>query len=179
MKAFLAFTAISAMLSGCASIIDGGDQQVTVVTASRTQPVQGSACTLSNTRGSWRVVSPGTTTIHRAQDALRVRCEAAGTARGTQVESETNGLVFGNILIGGLVGYMLDRSTGAAWQYPDRIAVEMGDMGIAGQAPAPSWTRTYADANATAYAAPIDTSAILLNRDGSAFVSGTRYIAPW
>lgn len=39
MKASLALTLICTTLSGCASIIDGEDQQVTVATVSHAQPV--------------------------------------------------------------------------------------------------------------------------------------------
>jgi hypothetical protein len=181
MKAALALSLICASLSGCASIIDGGEQQVTVVTASHAQPVQGpSSCVLRNTRGMWTVTSPGTTKIRRADDALWVRCEAPGYApRGTQIESGVNGMVFGNILIGGLVGYLIDRSSGAAFQYPEQIAVEMGEpaagsTGSAGAAPVrASWTMTSVDA------APAIAPVVLLNPDGSAFISGARYIAPW
>jgi hypothetical protein len=181
MKVSLALSLICAMLSGCASIIDGGDQQVTVVTASHAQPVTGpSSCVLRNTRGVWTVASPGTTKIRRADDALQVRCEAPGYApRGTQVESGVNGMVFGNILIGGLVGYLIDRSSGAAFQYPEQIAVEMGEP-AAGAAPIPS---SWAMASPTRISAVAPVAAspmmILQNPDGSAFVSGTRYVAPW
>ncbi|BAN26869.1 putative uncharacterized protein [Caballeronia insecticola] len=177
------------MLSGCASIIDGGEQQVTVVTASHAQPAPGQSCVLRNTRGMWTVVSPGTTKVRRADDALRVRCEAPGYApRGTQVESGVNGMVFGNILIGGLVGYLIDRSSGAAFQYPEQIAIDMGEP-VGGAMPvqstwaatAPATYATYATYATNAPRAPVATpsSAVIQNLDGSAFVAGTRYIAPW
>ena len=180
MKASLALCLICAMLAGCASIIDGEDQQVSVATTSHAQPVSGQSCVLRNTRGMWTVVSPGTTKIRRADDALRVRCEAPGYApRGTQVESGVNGMVFGNILIGGLVGYLVDRSSGAAFQYPEQIAIEMGEP-TAGAAPVLStWTAANAAYPARADSVPVPAPVVLQNLDGSAYVSGTRYIAPW
>ena len=176
MKVALALLAACAMLSACASIVSGDEQQVTVVTAAHAQPVAGSACTLRNTRGMWTVVAPGTAKIRRADDALWVRCEGPGyRPRATQIESGVNGMVFGNILIGGIIGYVIDRSSGAAFKYPDRIAVDMGDAGpgAAVGMGEPIWTVTRVSA------ATMPPSAVLQNMDGSAYLSGTRYIAPW
>jgi hypothetical protein len=41
-------------------------------------------------------------------------------------KSDTKGMVFGNILLGGVVGAGVDIATGAAYDYPEVIAVEMG-----------------------------------------------------
>ena len=45
------------------------------------------------------------------------------------VKSSTKGMAFGNILLGGFIGAGVDMSTGAAYDYPDILVVDMGKTG--------------------------------------------------
>jgi hypothetical protein len=56
-----------------------------------------------------------------------VRCEKAGFQPGiTAAKSTTKGMAFGNILFGGLIGAAVDAGSGAAYDYPSLIDVELG-----------------------------------------------------
>ncbi len=112
------------LLSGCASIVTGTNQSVSV----ETPGCPGATCKLSNDKGIWYVSStPGSVTVHRAYSDLAVVCSKEGyNADGLGSEkSSTKGMAFGNILIGGVIGAGIDVGTGAAYDYPATITVPM------------------------------------------------------
>lgn len=119
--------ACAAALSGCASIIDGSNQVLSVQTTLGSYDVAGASCKIDNNKGTWYVQTPGTVTVHRSYDPLNVRCEKDGFGPGiATTESSTKGMAYGNILVGGLIGAAVDMGTGAAYDYPSLISVEMG-----------------------------------------------------
>lgn len=114
-------------LSGCASIVNGHNQSVSVTTSSKGQELAGAKCTLSNDKGTWYLSSPGSTSVQRSYGDLSVKCEKAELPSGVNiVKSSTTGAVFGNILVGGVIGAGIDVATGAAYKYPNLIPVVMG-----------------------------------------------------
>lgn len=116
-----------AALSGCASIVDGSNQVLSVQTTLGSYDVSGASCKLDNNKGTWYVKTPGSVTIHRSYDDLNVRCEKDGVEPGiATVKSSTKGMAYGNILAGGIIGAAVDMGTGAAYDYPGLITVEMG-----------------------------------------------------
>jgi hypothetical protein len=117
-------------LTGCASIIDGSTQVVSVETRRGTEVVSGANCQLTNNKGTWFVTTPGTVAMHRSYDDLNIKCGKAGSEPGiTTVKSSTKGMAFGNVLFGlfgGPIGAAVDTGTGAAYDYPSLITVMMG-----------------------------------------------------
>ena len=70
-------------------------------------------------------------TIQRAYDDLNVRCEKKGMEPGVAaVKSSTKAMAFGNIIFGGVVGAAVDASSGAAYDYPTLIVVNMGGVTV-------------------------------------------------
>lgn len=141
MKRFMTATmAVSALtLGGCASIVNGQNQPVSVDTRQGGDSVVGANCTLSNDKGTWYVTSPGSTTVHRSAADLAIKCEKSGINPGlSTVKSFTKGMAFGNILFGGIIGAGVDISTGAAFDYPSLISVQMGQSLV--MAPPPGMT---------------------------------------
>jgi hypothetical protein len=125
MKRLILITAL-AVLSGCASIVDGSSQSLSVKTANNGEDLPGSHCELSNNKGTWYVTTPGSVTIHRSYEDLNVKCEHDGyLATASTTSSSTKGVAFGNILFGGLIGTGVDMSTGAAYDYPSPIVVPL------------------------------------------------------
>jgi hypothetical protein len=125
-SAFLLPLCLLAALSGCADIIDGSTQTVSVQTTSATGEIDGVQCALNNHKGTWQVTSPGSVTVHRGSEPLGVSCTKDGYAPAKeQVASSTNNYVFGNVLIGGGIGATVDTVSGAAWKYPKLITVPM------------------------------------------------------
>lgn len=119
-------------LTGCASIVNGQNQSVSVETRSDSGgQVSGANCKLSNNKGTWYVTTPGSTTVNRSYEDLAVRCERATLEPGlASVKSSTKGMAFGNILFGGIIGAGVDISTGAAYDYPTLITVAMGSSPV-------------------------------------------------
>ena len=118
------------LLPGCASIVDGKNQPISVDTRSKGTAVAGTNCKLTNDKGIWYVTAPGTTTVQRSYEDMQVHCERAGYAPAVaSFKSSTKGMAFGNILFGGLIGIGVDMASGSAYDYPSPMTVEMGDLG--------------------------------------------------
>ncbi|WP_396189690.1 SHOCT domain-containing protein [Flavobacterium sp.] len=91
--------------------------------------IQDASCTLTNDKGSWFIKTPGSTTIQKSGQDLVVTCNKDGVPAGsTTVASSANGGVWGNILLGGFIGYAIDASTGAGFDYPTSMSVQMGQV---------------------------------------------------
>jgi hypothetical protein len=122
------FFGAAALTTGCASIVGGTNQSISVETRSTSgEMVAGANCKLENPKGTWYVTTPGSVTIHRAYDDLSIYCTKAGEQPGiASAKSSTKGMAFGNILFGGLIGVGVDTATGAAYDYPTLITVQLG-----------------------------------------------------
>jgi uncharacterized protein YceK len=115
-------------VSGCASIVTGQNQALSVETASADgKSVAGASCKLVNDKGQWFVQSPGSVTVQRSYNDLNVTCSRDGEEPGVVIaRSLTKAMAFGNILFGGLIGAAVDAGTGAAYDYPSLIQVVFG-----------------------------------------------------
>lgn len=149
--------ALCALSSGCASITTGQNQSLSVETHSEGKPVSGASCKLENDKGTWYANSPGTAVVRRSYNDLSVRCEKNGHEPGvTAAKSSTKGMAFGNILFGGIIGAAVDVGSGAAYDYPSIIAVELGR--IRTQSP-DSPPATTSEISAESHATPLPPSA--------------------
>jgi hypothetical protein len=110
-------------LTGCASIVNGTNQPVSVSTGS----VKGATCALQNNKGRWYISStPSSIVVNRSFDNLQIRCEKPGYKHGYKnVVSKTKAMAFGNVIFGGVVGAGIDMADGAAYDYPSDIYVPM------------------------------------------------------
>lgn len=117
-------------LVGCASITGNSNQNVSVQTRDRNgSEVVGANCELSNSKGKWFVVTPGTVGVHRSNDDIQVLCRKDGYESGRNgIMSETKGMMFGNIIFGGPIGAVLDHSSGAAYEYPAFFQIVMAQL---------------------------------------------------
>jgi hypothetical protein len=114
------------LATGCASIVSGHNQSLSVQALAGGKPVQGASCALSNDKGTWYVTTPGSAVVNRSFADLSVKCEKPDYESAfTSVKSSTKAMAFGNILIGGVIGAGVDIATGAAYDYPNDISVEM------------------------------------------------------
>jgi hypothetical protein len=124
LSAFAAF----ASLTGCASIVSGTNQVVSVETRAPGGKVEGATCKLQNDKGVYYVTTPGTVTVHRAYGDMNVTCEKAGMTAGmANFKSSTKGMMAGNILFGGVIGAGVDAASGAAYDYPALLQIMMND----------------------------------------------------
>lgn len=127
--------ALAVLVTGCASIVSGQTQVVSVDTPG----CPGARCELVNDKGRFFVGStPGTVSLQRSYNNLQVTCTRAGARSDpVSVASTTKGMAFGNILFGGVIGAGVDVGTGAAYDYPQMITVPMA-CGPVADAPAPA-----------------------------------------
>jgi len=124
----LTSASVLTFLSGCASVTGTTGQSISVETRQKNGAVlSGASCELTNSKGKWFLNTPGTAAIRRSNDDMIVICNKDGHAPGTAaVVSETKGMMFGNILLGGGIGAIVDHNTGAAYEYPTLIQIMMG-----------------------------------------------------
>ncbi|WP_374342317.1 PDZ domain-containing protein [Azonexus sp.] len=112
-----------ALLDGCASIVNGQNQSVSIVTPD----CPGARCELSNDKGRWYLgATPGSVVISRSYADLFVRCTKADFEPAVQsIPSATKGMAFGNILFGGIIGAGVDIANGSAYDYPPEIRLPL------------------------------------------------------
>ena len=115
--------AATGLLSSCSSIISDSSQPFTIDTGD----VKGATCRLTNNSGEYILgSSPGIITIDNACDVMQVVCKKEGyKTKSVQVDYSHKGSTVGNIILGGGIGYLVDRGTGAACKYPPSIFVTM------------------------------------------------------
>lgn len=117
------------LFTGCASIVNGQNQSLSVTSDSNGTAMNGAKCSLANDKGTWFATTPGTVTVRRSYGALNVNCALDGFETGNiTVKSATKAMAFGNIIFGGVIGAGVDISTGAAFDYPDLIKVSMAPV---------------------------------------------------
>ena len=129
LRSIFTITALAAAVlsTGCASIVNGQNQSLSVKTNGADAEVVGAKCTLNSNKGTWYVTTPGSVTVQRSYNDMMVTCKKDGMEDGTAaVKSSTKAMAFGNILFGGIIGAAVDTSTGAAYDYPDLITIVMG-----------------------------------------------------
>ncbi len=109
--------------SACATVVGGTTQEVFV----ESDPA-GADCRLERQGSNVGIVkpTPGRVNVSRSKDALIVNCSLAGHEESNEVLSSSfTGATLGNILLGGLVGVVVDAASGANNKYPERITVIM------------------------------------------------------
>lgn len=137
MKVFplAATAALAVALSGCATIIEGTTQSVSV----NTTPEQGAQCTLMNSQGTWYLTSPGSTTVHKTKTDLDVTCTKPGFQPGHVVAASHFGATTAaNVIAGGVIGVGVDAASGANYHYDSPIVVPLGPPAAVQSAPTPS-----------------------------------------
>jgi hypothetical protein len=118
MRALVVAIAIATFLPGCASIVSGQNQPVSI----DVPQCEGANCKLMNDKGTWFVKAPGSVTVSRAYGDLTVTCSKEGFGASTNtVASTTKAMAAGNIIFGGVIGVGVDVATGAAYDYPTPI----------------------------------------------------------
>ncbi len=122
----IAVLAVLIVLSGCATVMEGTGQSVSI----NSDP-SGALCKVSREGGTLGDVSstPGSIHIDKSKNDLSVTCQKAGFQTATIAQSpHFVGTTFGNIILGGLVGAAVDAATGADYVYPDNIHVALSPL---------------------------------------------------
>lgn len=130
-----AMAALGALLSACGTITQGTSQDITI-----TSTPPGGHCDL--TRKGEHVASldrtPGTVKVDKTKNDILLTCQLAGYQDATaNLESGYGAGTFGNILLGGGIGWAVDSATGADNKYPSTANVQFIPVGAPAPAPAP------------------------------------------
>ncbi len=110
------------LASACSTITTGTTQDLTV----ETPEVLGATCTLTDSKqATWTIQStPGTSIVTKGDGPMKVTCSKDGyQTNSVMVEEGLAGMTFGNVLLGGGVGIIVDAASGAAQEYPDVVYV--------------------------------------------------------
>lgn len=123
------FVALLLFLTGCATVTGSTNQTLAVQTLLRSGPeVGGVGCELTNDKGRWFMVSPGSISVRRSNEDMQVYCNKKGYESGrATVVSDTKSEIFGNVLVGGGIGALVDHRNGAAYAYPGLIRIILGE----------------------------------------------------
>jgi hypothetical protein len=127
---------VISLSTGCASILSGNSQTITLSTnppGARCEVVREGRIigTVENT--------PGAITIDKTKHDMDITCKKDGftDAKGF-AESGTEGATFGNILLGGGIGWAIDSAAGADNKYPDVVTVNLVPVVPQGYTAAPT-----------------------------------------
>lgn len=122
--------AITTLASGCASIVNGQSQSISITTPG----CAGATCALNNDKGKWYLAAtPGSVTVSRSYGDLFIRCVKGDWEPASQsVQSKTKAMAFGNIIFGGVIGAGVDMANGAAYDYPTDISLPLSCSGPTG-----------------------------------------------
>jgi hypothetical protein len=127
-KLLLAYAIL--VMTGCASITQEVTHPIKVETmTSDSHMITGAECKLTNDRQSITMKSGDTVKVRRSGDDLMITCKnpnnSTSTAKARAI-SRANAGMFGNILIGGGIGAIIDHNKGTAYTYPTWIQLIFG-----------------------------------------------------
>lgn len=129
MKLFasLVLALAAAGLAGCATVMEGTGQSIEVSTAP-----PGAMCSIAREGGTLGEIAstPGSIRIDKSRNDITVTCSKTGyrTAEITR-SPRFQGTTFGNIILGGVAGAVVDASTGADYEYPGQIDIALAPAG--------------------------------------------------
>lgn len=115
-------------LGACASVTQDKTQSLKVETLDQTgNKIVGAKCELQNDRGAYKVETPDTVFVRKSAGDMSISCTADEQEQADgRLISRTGGAVFGNILLGGVVGAVVDTASGVAYNYPDWVQLVFG-----------------------------------------------------
>ncbi|MES1944800.1 hypothetical protein PC39_11812 [Salinisphaera sp. PC39] len=111
------------LLAGCASIIHGSTQEVEV----SSEPSKAEVFINGNLRGT----TPLSLSLKRKKRHVITVSLPGYRNREIALERRVDGWVWGNIILGGLIGLVIDASTGAMYRIePDRLRAQLQPISV-------------------------------------------------
>lgn len=123
------------LLPGCATMMEGTGQSVSVTTTPA-----GASCEVDRAGVKLGTVNPtpGSLRIDKSKNDLVVTCDKEGYQHAALTSSpKFVGTTFGNIVAGGIIGAVVDASTGANYEYTGEIRIDLAPVGAAPVSSAP------------------------------------------
>ena len=127
----MAALAMLAALAGCATVSESHEQTLMVHTNQYNREIGGVGCVLTNDAGRWFVVSPGHVTVTKSAGNLFVDCKKGVVSAGQErfASRANSSATIGNAVTTLGLGYLLDKRTGAGFDYPETLTVLMRGTG--------------------------------------------------
>lgn len=104
-------------------MFEGTGQSITV----STNPV-GATCSVSREGAQLGSLAstPGSIRVDKSKNDLTVTCSKSGyQTTSVSYSPKFNGTTFGNIILGGGIGAVVDASTGANYDYPSQVTMDL------------------------------------------------------
>ena len=115
--------AVTALLSGCASLLEEDTQEVNVRFMCAEKHLVAN-CDLKNDKGRWRLSTPGKATVLNDTSQLEISCKAPFIPSFTvSVMPMPSMGMLGNLLFGGVVGAAVDVYNNSGMKYPENIDI--------------------------------------------------------
>ena len=123
--------ALLGALAGCATVSESYDQEVIVRTIEDNREIVAVGCVLTNDAGRWFMMAPGRVTVRKSAGNLFVDCKKGAISAGQErfASRANNTATIGNVVTTAGLGYLLDKQTGAGFNYPDTLTVLMRPTG--------------------------------------------------
>lgn len=148
--------------TGCATIMEGSGQSVTIAT----DPA-GALCNVDRAGTHLGTVAntPGSLRIDKSKNDLAVSCTKDGYQTASVNQSpKFVGTTFGNVLIGGLVGVVVDAATGSNFEYPTEVRLNLAP--VAGTPPPAATGPNTPTTHASPEIAPVSQEMTIESKDG-------------
>ena len=107
-------------LSGCATITKGTSETVDVQLRNCPNDMD---CTATNKKGTWQFTAPGVVRVTKSDDALRIECRSGEQLVTRSITPTSDSSIWGNVLVGGVIGAGVDASSDAHWELQDSITL--------------------------------------------------------
>lgn len=118
------------LLAGCASIMDGSTQSVSIQPMQNGVIARDTTCTITNSKGSWVVPGGASVVVKKARADLNVSCvdnatQHTGVATGSR--STKVGYAVANFILWDLctISCIIDFGSGSIYEYPTQVIVPM------------------------------------------------------
>ena len=124
MKNMLRLIAIAPLFlaSGCASIVSGTTQEITF----NSNPPDATCDIMRSGVNLQKVTTPSVAIVQKTKYDLQVSCSKPGYVTTSVVDkSGVEPWIFGNLLFGGIIGVIVDASTGAQNKYDTPVLVQL------------------------------------------------------
>jgi hypothetical protein len=122
MRNIILVASLSLLSGACASVIDGTNQEIAIAS----NP-SGANCDLTRNKGLLSsIVTPQTITIKKTKHDISVACNKTGYQTSTAVlTSKIQDATWGNIVLGGGIGWAIDSASGADNKYDKQLTVTL------------------------------------------------------
>lgn len=133
---FVCVVFLGLFTSGCASIVEGSSQEVVV----NTNPSDAYCKLMREGMPVGEITkTPGAVTIKKTKHDLTIECSKEGFHKSTYYnKSAVEGATFGNIILGGGIGWAIDSASGSDNKYTSPVNLTL--VPLSEEAPAPVYS---------------------------------------